>query len=73
MEFLAAVSGIRIPAVENVARSVEVVSEAGRLWLALYMLSLAWSTEVKAAGVVDSSGKQQHCVFGHTSILVCTA
>ena len=34
MEFLAAVTDIRIPAVENVATSVEEVSEAGRLWLA---------------------------------------
>ena len=45
MEFLAAVSDLRIPAVENVARSVDVVSQAGRLWLAEYVLSLVWSTE----------------------------
>ena len=73
MEFLAALIDLRIPAGENVARSVEVVSEAGRLWLAEYMLSLAWSTRVKAAGVVDKFGKHKDCVFGHTSFLVCTA
>ena len=63
MEFLVAVSDLRIPAVENVARSVDVVSEVGRLWLAEYMLSLAWSTEVKAAGVVDNFGKHKDCVL----------
>ena len=63
MEFLAAVSDIRISAVENVARSVDVVSEAERLWLAEYMRSLGWSTEVKAAGVVDNFGKHKDCVL----------
>jgi len=47
MEFLAAVSGIRIPAVENVARSVEVMIEAGRLCLA----------EVHAVSSLEHKGK----------------